>query len=517
VITPVSLTLIDPKGRYAANSDPQGIGNYGNADVRTPAAGTWTAIVNDVTGADGGFTGTVSWQAVTERFISFGTVSPSTTTIAPGASKTVTYTATEPAAAGDYAAALEMSSSLGGPTSIPVVLRSLVNPGAGGAFGGVLTGGNGRPGNVGQDNYFSFTVPPGTGAVSAALTLASDPLGGTGGVSVGAYLVSPDGNVVGSGQNADITQGGNGTTGRPLQATVLTPDAGTWTLVVNFASPTPGTEVADPFTGTIAFTPAGQLAAPTLPDSASTRLLAGAAKTVPVTITNTGTATEDFFLDPRLATTTTMTLAPLTPALGNGSNTSTLPLAAAGPPVYWVPSHSTSVTVRQTSTRPAMTDLTPYSGDPDVASADASTSSLCGTPVSAAYTAPGGDATSGLWQPGPTECGPYPTAAKPAKATDTVTVTSLAFDRAMTVQTGDLQQLANGAGAYVKVAADIVEIDPGASATVDVTIRPSGTAGTVISGTLYLDDVATSLAPDGDTTASEVSALPYSYTIGNGG
>ena len=160
VIAPVSLTLVDPKGRYAANSDPQGIGNYGNADVRTPAAGTWTAIVNDVTGADGGFTGTVSWQAVTERFISFGTVSPSTTTLAPGASTTVTYTATAPAAAGDYAAALEMSSSLGGPTSIPVVLRSLVNPGAGGAFSGVLTGGNGRPGNVGEDNYFSFAVPP---------------------------------------------------------------------------------------------------------------------------------------------------------------------------------------------------------------------------------------------------------------------------------------------------------------------------------------------------------------------
>ena len=517
VIAPVSLTLIDPKGRYAANSDPQGIGNYGNADVRTPAAGTWTAIVNDVTGADGGFTGAVSWQAVTERFTSFGTVSPSTTTIAPGASTTVTYTATAPAAAGDYAAALDMSSSLGGPTSIPVVLRSLVNPGAGGAFSGVLTGGDGRPGNVGQDNYFSFTVPPGTGAVSAALTLASDPLGGTGGVSVGAYLVSPDGNVVGSGQNDDITQGDNGTTGRPLEATVLKPGPGTWTLVVNFISPTPGTEVADPFTGTISFTPAGRLAAPALPDSASTTLPAGAAKTIPVTITNTGTAAEDYFLDPRLATTTTMTLAPLTPALGNGSNTSTLPLAAAGPPEYWVPSHSTSVTVRQTSTRPAMTDLSPYSGDPDVSSAGLSTSSLCGSPVSAAYTAPGGDVTSGLWLPGPTECGPYPTAAKPAEATDTVTATSLAFDRAMTVQTGDLQQLANGAGAYAKVNTDIVEVKPGASATVDVVIRPSGTAGAVVSGTLYLDDVATSLPPDGDATASEVSALPYSYTIGNPG
>ena len=517
VIAPVSLTLIDPKGRYAANSDPQGIGNYGNADVRTPAAGTWTAIVNDVTGVDGGFTGAVSWQAVTERFISFGTVSPSTTTIAPGASTTVTYTATAPAAAGDYAAALEMSSSLGGPTSIPVVLRSLVNPGAGGAFSGVLTGGNGRPGNVGEDNYFAFTVPPGTGAVSAALALASDPIGGTGGVSIGAYLVSPDGNVVGSGQNYDITQGAGGTTGRPLEATVLKPDPGSWTLIVNFISPTPGTEVADPFTGTVSFAPAGRLAASTLPDSASKRLPAGVAKTIPVTITNTGTAPEDYFLDARLATTTTMTLAPITPALGNGSNTSTLPLAAAGPPEYWVPSHSTSVTVGQSSTRPAMTDLSPYSGDPDVASAGLSASSLCGTPVSAAYTAPGGDVTSGLWQPGPTECGPYPTAAKPAKATDTVTVTSLAFDRAMTVQTGDLQQLANGAGAYAKVNLNIVEVKPGASVTLDVTIRPSGTVGTVVSGTLYLDDVATSLPPDGDVTASEVSALPYSYTIGNSG
>ena len=50
-----------------------------------------------------------------------------------------------------------------------------------------------------------------------------------------------------------------------------------------------------------------------------------------------------------------------------------------------------------------------------------------------------------------------------------------------------------------------------------MTITPSGTAGTVVSGTLYLDDVATSLAPDADTTASEVAALPYSYTIGNAG
>jgi hypothetical protein len=96
-------------------------------------------------------------------------------------------------------------------------------------------------------------------------------------------------------------------------------------------------------------------------------------------------------------------------------------------------------------------------------------------------------------------------------------VTGLAFDRTMSVQTGDLQQLTNGAGAYTKVSMNIVELKPGASVHVDVTITPSGTAGKVVSGTLYLDDVATSLAPDADTTASEVSALPYSYTIGDAG
>lgn len=164
-----------------------------------------------------------------------------------------------------------------------------------------------------------------------------------------------------------------------------------------------------------------------------------------------------------------------------------------------------------------MTDLSPYAGDPDVASAALSTSSLCGLSVSAAYTAPAADVTSGLWQPGPTECGPYLAEARSATATDTVTVTSLAFDQTMTVQTGDLQQLANGAGAYAKVNRDIVEVDPGASVTVDVTIKPSGAAGEVVSGTLYLDDVATGLAPDADTTASEVTALPYRYMIGNGG
>ena len=515
LLSPVALSLIDPKGRYAANSDPQGFGNFGNVDVRTPLAGTWTAVVNDITAKTGGFNGTVSWQAVTQQFQGFGSVSPSSFSIAPGASKKVTLSATVPATPGDYAASLAINSNQGGLTSIPVTVRSEINVGAGGAFSGTLTGGNGRPGNIAQDNYYSFNVPAGTKAISAALALANDPAGATGGVVAGAYLVSPDGNAVGTAQNFDVSSANAGESLPNLDATVLSPDKGIWTLVVGFEGPIPGTEVADPFTGTVSFATAGTESSTALPDSTATKLAAGASQTIPVTIKNTGSATEDYYLDPRLTTATTMTLSPISEALTAGSNTVSLPaLATATFPTYWVPSQSSSITVKQTSTIGAMTDLSPATGDPDVASSFLKSGSLCGRSESVSYTAPGHDLTPGLWDSAPTECGPFSTAAKSGKATDAAVVTGLAFDKTMTVPTGDLQQLALGAGAATKVSKDFVELAPGASATVNVVVKPSGKAGTVVKGTLYLDQLATGLPPVNLPSSSEVAALPYAYTIG---
>ena len=42
---PLTMILIDPKGRFAANSFPQGYDRSTNEDVINPAPGKWTAVI----------------------------------------------------------------------------------------------------------------------------------------------------------------------------------------------------------------------------------------------------------------------------------------------------------------------------------------------------------------------------------------------------------------------------------------------------------------------------------------
>ena len=46
-----------------------------------------------------------------------------------------------------------------------------------------------------------------------------------------------------------------------------------------------------------------------------------------------------------------------------------------------------------------------------------------------------------------------------------------------------------------------------------MTITPSGASGTVVSGTLYVDDFVSNVPPYGQIAGDELAALPYSYTI----
>jgi hypothetical protein len=505
----VRLILIDPRGRFAAHSFPQGPGNYGSVDVRYPVAGTWTGVIFSDLAGDGGTTGTIRWQADTQQFVSFGSVVPDRLTLARGQSSTVTVSARTPARPGDAAGSVVLSSSGGGvdsylgpeSTSIPVVLRSLVNVRSGGAFSGVLTGGNGRPPGEGQENFYEFSVGHGVRSITANVMLSNDPTD-----QIGAYLVSPDGDTDGYGQNYFNTTGE-----LSLTAYALDPRPGIWTLIVDFPEPSGGNELSQRYTGTIAFNGV-RVSAARLPDSPRDDLKAGKAVTIPVKITNTGAAPEDFFLDARLNSTQSIALSSL-PATSDDVQ---LPLAV-NYPSWLVPAETSSLSVTQTSSVPAMFNVSSLAGDPDLGSAPglaSSTASLCADSASVSYAPPGGSVTAGPWGAAPDECGPYPAGgAAVGTATIGMTVQAKAFDPAMAPSSGDFWDVATNPDAFY----DPVLIYPGRTGVIDVTITPSAPTGTVVRGKLYVDDLMNvyGVPPYGDTTADELAAIPYRYRVSN--
>ena len=480
----VRLILVTPTGQLAAHSLPQGVGNYGNADVVDPAAGTWTGVIFGITKADNGTNGTIPWRVATEKYTSFGSVSPSTVTLKPGQSKSIHIHERAPLTPGDSSGSVVFSSSSGDTTTLPVTLRSMVDLRHGGAFNGVLTGGNGRPNGEGAIDYYEFKVTHDDHNLTANVSLTNDA-----GDPVGAYLVDPDGNVGGYGQNSI-----NGTPGTSLTAYAAHPIPGIWTLIIDFAEPVVGDEVSQPFTGSVAANAVAVSAH--LPSSAGTKLAAGTPVSFPVTITNKGKQAEDFFVDPRLNSNTTISLAPFSQASGLA-----LPLVV-GSPVWFMPTESTSVSDTSTASLPIEFDFGANQGDPDLVSS-------IGTSASGSYTTPAGDLTNGFWFATPSEIGPYPSGAPAGTVSMASSATTKAFDSAMTSSTGDLELAAtNPATTFSPVV-----INPGQSATVTVTITPAGASGTVVSGTLFIDDFLTNVPPFGQQGADELTGIPYTYTI----
>jgi hypothetical protein len=227
----------------------------------------------------------------------------------------------------------------------------------------------------------------------------------------------------------------------------------------------------------------------------------------PSAVTNTGETPEDYFVDPRLDHMGPLTLAPL-------ATTGTVPLPdpeSVGQPFWLVPTETSSVSVAQTSTVPAMFDFGENIGDPDIWSSPFGSSPLCSDTATASYASPGGAVSAGLWYAGPSECGPYSSPAPAGSATVAMTANTKAFDANASSSTGDLWQIsANPAASFSPLS-----LGPGQSGVIDVTITPSGTGGTVVQGDIYVDDYNSDVPPTvvSTLTGNELAAIPYEYRV----
>jgi hypothetical protein len=506
-VTPVvRLTLLAPDGTFVANSRPQGgaaTANYANVDVRQPAAGTWTAVLYSA-GGPTGYTGNIKLATDTQRAVPYGQVSPQILNLAPGQTKPVRVALQTPASGGDADYSVTFGSSDGHQTTMSAVVRSLIPTQHGpGQFGGTITGGNARAVSPAQTFSYEFDVAQGKKDLDVAVNLPDA------GDVVDAVLVDPNGELADVNSNVSLSTPTTIVQGKGLQLFDAAPLPGRWHLVIVVQNPVTGKDISRAFTGTVGF---DQLVvdASGLPASANTKLAAGKAVTVPVKVRNTGVEPIAVGVDARTSTTQTLQPVPI-----QGQTTVQLPEVGSLAPVYLVPPDTSKLSVATSSTVPAQVELQGSAAGIDVvgdlkAAQNGSTVSVATIGEKKGYV------SKGIWFADVQEIGPFGPAGAPAgQSTYTSSMKTAGFDQSVTSSTGDPFDTAvdpTGTGGTPTI------IQPGKTATIMVTITPSGKKGNVTTGHLNLVTVPT--LPTGVTglpqvgTGEVIALLPYSYKIG---
>lgn len=501
----VRLTLLAPDGTFVANSRPQGGGasaNYANVDVRSPKAGTWTAVLYSSTDA-AGYTGNITLATDTQTTHSVGSVSPGSFTLNAGQSKNVTVSLPTPASGGDATYSATFASSDGHQTSMAAVMRSLIPTSGNGKFGGTITGGNARAVSPAQTFSYEFDVPNGKKDLSVAVQLADF------GTVVDGVLVDPNGELADVNSNVFLGDGGSLFQGNTIQMTDAAPMKGRWSLVIVVQNPVVGDALEQPFTGKVTFDKAS-VTANGLPNSTSTKLPAGSTLKVPVKVHNTGVEPIAVGVDPR-----TNDQQVLQPNVIQGQTELALPASGADEPIYLAPPDTSSLTVATSSTLPAQVELQSSAAGIDVlgdlkAAQNGSTVSVATISENKGYV------SKGIWFGSVQEIGPFgPDGAPSGHASYTQSMTTAGFDSSVTSTTGDPFDLSidpNGTGGTP------VTVEPGQTVTIQVSIKPSGARGSVVRGHLNL--VTVPVLPTGNTglpfygTGEVISALPYAYKVG---
>jgi hypothetical protein len=454
------------------------------AEVRHPAAGTWTAVIFTVSNAP--YFGPVQFSYQTEKFHSAGSVTPSSLTLAPGQSGTFHVTVTT-GQAGDEALSLHLGTGGSTDGSIPIVLRSLVplNSG-GGSFSGTLSGG-GQVGNAGQEFMYQFNVPSGKPSLNVGVQLADN------NYNLEGFLVDPNGEPLDAQSTAQFDANDNFLGfGPDMQFFRGTPAAGQWTLVLLVAGPGDGAHLSEPYAGSISFT-APVVSSSGIPNSPSTVLPAGQPVTATVTVTNTGSIRKDFFADARLNGRVPQAL------LGSDVTNVPLPLSLFAQPNWLVPTNTNVLTVAAQGTVPITMDVSWLFGDPDVLGVS------FGNNSAAALAAP--EIAPGFFFALPEPTGPFPPNGVGSGAT--VNLAAVAntnpFDSAVSASSGDVwAQSVNASAPYSPLS-----LGPGQSGAITLTITPNAPKGTVVRGFVAVDTFNLATA-----SGDEPTFIPYAYTVG---
>jgi hypothetical protein len=491
----VYLGLLDPAGRQATYSVPQGFDNgYGHVDIVEPTAGTWTVLIWTRPSGPTSYSGPVQMTWAAERYVELGSVSPSHLNLAPGSSATITAEFEMPAQPGDLAAAIRFDGATR--PAIPVSLRALIPVGPlGGNFTGTLTGGNGRE-EAGPTLTYEFNVPAGMRNMSLVVQTTDSAY------FLEGFLVDPQGMELSVQPNLDPF--GNLTFA--MQFYRENPQPGRWRFVLlqNFFSS--GNQTSLPFTGRIAFDNTA-ITASGLPDNSSTMLSAsGAPVSVTVHVTNTTPVTEAYFVDARLNE-LGVTALPMQPVESGCTPATALP-ATCGV-VFFVPPQAVGVEFTSKASAPITMDAfniagfdtedVGFTGSPDIFAARLS-------PENAEATLVAPEVPYGPWQVNPALVGPFgPAGALPATVATSAQALMRPFDAAVTSNAGDIwQDVTLGTSTF-----NPLVLASGESGVINVTITPDpAQVGKTVSGFLYVD----TYNPDA-TSGDEVVRIPYRYTV----
>jgi hypothetical protein len=495
--------LVDPAGRFAQYSDPQGDGaGFADEQVHNPAAGKWTLLIYARTTS--AYTGPVNYSVTGATYVNVaGAISPASAALAPGASATFTANVTTPSSPGDWTGSIYFDSSdraTSDAGTIPVVARAEVpvSNGRPGRFTGVLIGGNGRPNAFGDELTYQFVVPAGEKSVQVNLSVPN-----AGYLLIG-QLDDPNNSPVDSEYDYYSTSAsGSPGIGNNLTLTWANPMPGTWSLqVANVLLPANGEFsglTAEPLFGSITFNAVrvGSFGVPV-----SAQLPPGSQVNALVTVTNTGTEPEDYVVDPRQTTSATYNSVSATVTSG------TLPITPLNIyPQYLVPPLSSSLSISSSTSGPVPIDfaVSPDWGSPEYLSS----TSQGATPASVTIANP----AASSWGFGPTEVGVFTTTPAPSEPyTSAAQVNTLAFDPDVSSSTSDPWDPTVG---LTESAFQPLFLLPGQTGTIQVTftVPASATTGSTDSGDVWVETFNPYLTGDLLFSSDVLTAIPYSWTV----